>query len=134
MVLAPVLASFLLTAMHANGAEFPVGLAITRLDLEGSPIFTAYVRDISDRQRAEERFRLAVESAPNAVVMVNQDGKIILVNSQTEKLFGYHRDELIGKAVDILVPSGFRDAHPQQRSGFFAHPLPRRMGAFREPW
>jgi PAS domain-containing protein len=134
MVLAPVLASFLLTAMHADGAEFPVGLAITRLDLEGSPIFTAYVRDISDRQRAEERFRLAVESAPNAVVMVNQDGKIILVNSQTEKLFGYHRDELIGKAVDILVPSGFRDAHPQQRSGFFAHPLPRRMGAFREPW
>src|SRR5713226_3053025 len=119
-------------AMRADGTEFPVEVAITRIDLGGPPMFTAYLRDISDRKRAEERFRLAVESAPNAMVMVNQEGKIALVNVQTEKLFGYHRNELMGQAVDILVPNRFRDAHPQYRADFFAHPQVRPMGAGRE--
>jgi two-component system, cell cycle sensor histidine kinase and response regulator CckA len=119
-------------AMRANGKEFPVELAVTRIDLEGSRIFTAYLRDISERKQAEEKFRLAVESAPNSMVMVNQEGKIVLVNSQTEKLFGYHRDELIGQAVDILVPTKFRDAHPQHRAGFFASPQARPMGGGRD--
>src|ERR1700758_852141 len=61
------------------------------------------VQDITDFRRAEERFRLAVESAPNAMVMVNQKGNIILVNSQTEKLFGYSREELMGQSIEILV-------------------------------
>ena len=99
--------------MRADGTEFPAELAINRIALEGPPMFTACLRDISDRKRAEDRFRLAVESAPNAMVMVNQEGKIVLVNVQTEKVFGYHREELIGQAVDILVPNRFRDAHPQ---------------------
>src|SRR5713101_6661951 len=119
-------------AMRADGTEFPAELAITRIELGGSPMFTAHLRDISDRKRAEERFRLAVESAPNAMVMANQEGKIILVNGQTEKLFGYQRDELIGQAVDILVPNRFRDAHPQYRADFFAHPQVRPMGGRRE--
>src|SRR5713226_6443292 len=119
-------------AMRADGTEFPAELAVTRIALEGPPMFTAYLRDISHRKRAEEKFRLAVESAPNAMVMVNQEGKIVLVNSQTEKLFGYQRDALIGQAVDILVPNKFRDAHPQYRAGFFAHPQVRPMGAGRE--
>src|SRR5713226_6737982 len=119
-------------AMRADGTEFPAELAITRIDLGGSRMFTAHLRDISDRKRAEERFRLAVESAPNAMVMVNQEGKIVLVNVQTEKLFGYHREELIGQAVDILVPNRFRDAHPQYRADFFAHPQVRPMGGRRE--
>jgi PAS domain S-box-containing protein len=119
-------------AMRADGTKFPVELAVTRIDLGGPPMFTAYLRDISDRKRAEEKFRLAVESAPNAMVMVNQEGKIVLVNSQTEMLFGYQRDELIGQSVDILVPLNFRDAHPQYRADFFAHPQVRPMGAGRE--
>jgi PAS domain S-box-containing protein len=119
-------------AMRANGTEFPVELAVTRIDLEGSRMFTAYLRDISDRKRAEARFRLAVESAPNAMVMVSQEGKIVLVNSQTEKLFGYQREELIGQSVDILVPNKFRAAHPQHRADFFAGPQARGMGAGRD--
>src|SRR6267143_3430899 len=119
-------------AVRADGTEFPAELALTRIDVGGSPMFTAYLRDVTDRKRADEKFRLAVESAPNAMVMVNQDGKIVLVNSQTEKLFGYHRDELIGQAVDMLVPSKFRDAHPQYRAGFFAHPQARPMGVGRD--
>src|SRR5260370_39848083 len=101
--------------LRAEGPDLPAELAITRIELGGSPMFTAHLRDISDRKRAEERFRLAVESAPNAMVMANQEGKIILVNGQTEKLFGYHRDELIGQAGGILVPHRFRHAHAQVR-------------------
>src|SRR5713101_2785134 len=119
-------------ARRADGTEFPAEMAITRIDLGGSPMFTAHLRDITERKRAEERFRLAVESAPNAMVMANQEGKIILVNVQTEKLFGYDRDELIEQAVDILVPNRFRDAHPQYRADFFAHPQVRPMGGRRE--
>jgi len=105
---------------------------VTRIGLEGPPMFTAYLHDITARKRAEEKFRMAVESAPNAMVMVNQEGKIVLINAQTEKLFGYRRDELIGQVVDILVPSGFRDEHSRHRASFFVHPQVRPMGAGRE--
>jgi PAS domain S-box-containing protein len=63
-----------------------------------------------------------VEAAPNAIVMVDQTGKIALVNAQTEKLFGYSRDELLGQSVEFLVPERFRAAHPGHRARFFAGP------------
>ena len=88
--------------------------------------------DITDRKRAEEKFRLAVEASPNAIVMVNEQGRIVLVNAHTEKLFGYHRDELIGKSVDTLVPERFRSGHSTHRVGFFTAPQARAMGAGRE--
>ncbi|MGH7808373.1 MAG: PAS domain S-box protein, partial [Thermodesulfobacteriota bacterium] len=75
-----------------------------------------------ERKRAEERFRLVVESAPNAIVMADQRGKIVLVNLQTEKLFGYKREELIGQSVEILVPERFRRNHPRYRMDFNADP------------
>lgn len=119
-------------ALRADGTEFLVELAITRISVDGPPMFTAYLRDITGRKQAEEKFRLAVESAPNAMVMVNQQGRIVLVNSQTEKLFGYQRDELIGQAVNILVPIRFQEAHAQHRAGFFASPQARPMGVGRD--
>ncbi len=83
-------------------------------------------------KRAEEQFRRAVESNPNGVIIVNQEGKIALVNAYAEKLFGYAREELMGKPVEILVPERFRPAHPAHRSGFLADPQARPMGAGRE--
>ena len=80
----------------------------------------------------EERFRLAVEAAPNAMVMVDRTGKIVLVNSQTEKLFGYAREELLDRKIEILVPPRFRETHPERRAGFHADPRTRPMGAGRD--
>jgi PAS domain S-box-containing protein len=88
--------------------------------------------DITERKRAEERFRLAVEASPSAIVMVNEQGQIVLVNVQTETLFGYAREELVGQSVEVLVPERYRADHPAHRGGFFAAPQTRPMGAGRE--
>lgn len=88
--------------------------------------------DVTERRRAEEKFRLAVEASPSAIVMVNQQGRIVLVNSETEKAFRYQRNELVGEPVEILLPERYRDQHPGHRRSFFACPETRPMGAGRE--
>src|SRR6516164_9824315 len=88
--------------------------------------------DITERKRAEERFRLVVESAPSGMLMINREGRIVLVNAQTETMFGYGRGELLGQPVELLVPDRFQGDHPAYRAEFFADPTARAMGAGRE--
>jgi PAS domain S-box-containing protein len=73
-----------------------------------------------------------IDSVPTAVVVVDKAGKIVLVNTQTEKLFGYSRDELLNSRIDMLVPERFRDSHPAHRAGFVHKPNARPMGAGRD--
>jgi len=94
----------------------------------------AAARDVTESRRAEQQFRTLIESAPDAMVVARQDGTIELMNNQTERLFGYQRDELLGKAVEILVPARFRAAHPGHRSQFFHEPRQRPMGAGFDLW
>ncbi|MCE9616275.1 MAG: PAS domain S-box protein [Lentisphaerae bacterium] len=88
--------------------------------------------EVAERQRAEERFRNVVESAPNAIVLVDSAGRISLLNRQLEALFGYRREELLGQNIDILVPERYRGQHPGHRTPFFASPQTRAMGAGRD--
>jgi diguanylate cyclase (GGDEF)-like protein/PAS domain S-box-containing protein len=86
--------------------------------------------ELSDGSRgAEDKFRGLLESAPDAMVIVDAGGAIVLVNAQTEKLFGYRREELVGERVEMLVPDRFRARHPDHRAGYSADPHPRHMGA-----
>jgi PAS domain S-box-containing protein len=89
-------------------------------------------RLLTDLQEDEERFRLAVEAAPTAMIMVDEAGKISLANSQTETLFGYTAGELVGKAVEVLIPEHLRDHHPGLRESFFTAGQSRPLGSSRE--
>ncbi len=86
-------------------------------------------RDVTERHRAEEKFRALLESAPDAMVIVDADGKIALVNAQTERLFGHRREELTGQAVETLVPERFRSQHPAHRNAYFTEQKARVIGS-----
>jgi PAS domain S-box-containing protein len=96
---------------------------------ENMPRFImALSEDITERKQAEKQFRALLESAPDAHVIVDETGTIVLANSQTEKLFGYARHELLGQSIEMLVPERFRHKHSSHRAGFFANPQARSMG------
>jgi len=90
---------------------------------------TGVAKDITERRKADQKFKDLLESAPDAMVIVNRNAEMVLVNAQAVKLFGWLREELLGQKVEILTPERFRGPHPGNRSGFFAQPRARAMGA-----
>jgi len=103
---------------------------VLRRDAEGNPSgILESNRDIGRSKQEEQKFRNLLESAPDAIVIVDQKGLIQLINAQTEKLFGYTRAELIGAPVETLVPQCFRGRHWSHREGYAQSPQPRSMGA-----
>jgi PAS domain S-box-containing protein len=98
------------------------------METEQENLVIAAIRDITERKRAEEKFRGLLESAPDAVVVVDQRGFIQLVNSQTEKMFGYDRAEIVGQSIETLVPKRFRKKHLRHREGYYGEHPARPMG------
>ncbi|MDX1769363.1 MAG: PAS domain S-box protein, partial [Arenibacter troitsensis] len=89
-------------------------------------------QDVTEQRLEEIKFRGLLESAPDAMVIVNEAGKINMINKQAEKLFGYSAKELKGKSVEVLIPEAYSAKHPAHRAGFFANPKTRHMGEGRE--
>lgn len=128
-----------LSGWRKNGTEFPVEVGLNPVETDAGLFVVASVVDITERKRFEEtakrdeeRFRIALESAPNGLLMVDTSGRIVLCNAEAEKMFGYAPGGLVNRNVEVLVPHSARRAHPGLRKGFHAAPAKRQMGAGRD--
>lgn len=115
-----------------DGRQVPVEIGLNPIPTPGGMLVMAAIVDITERKKLEERFRLAVEAAPNAMVMTGGDGRIVLANAQAERLFGYTQAEFLGQSIELLVPERLRSGHKGYREGFVSRPEARPMGAGRD--
>lgn len=118
-----------LLGVRRDGAEFQVEISLSPLEAEEGSFAIAAIRDITERVRAEKKFRGLLESAPDAIVVVDRQGEIVITNSQTEMMFGYQRDDILGKPVERLIPERFRGQHPLHRNNYVNSPRVRPMGS-----
>ena len=125
----PMGAGMELAGRRRDGSEFPAEISLSAIQTDDGMIISAAVRDVTDRKRAEQKFRGLLEAAPDAIVGVDESGTIVLVNAQTERLFGYQRDELLGRRLEQLIPEKARARHPAHRESYIRDPHPRPMGA-----
>jgi PAS domain S-box-containing protein len=117
-----------LYGFRKDGTEFPAEISLSPLGTEDGLFAVTAIRDVTARKRAESKFRALLEAAPDAMVIVDAGGRIVLVNAQAEKLFGYPREEMVGNPVESLIPSRFYSAHRTHRSRYFGEPRARPMG------
>jgi PAS domain S-box-containing protein len=118
-----------LFGLRKDGTEFPIEISLSPLETEEGTLVSSAIRDVTERRRAEEKFKGLLESAPDAMVIVNREGRVVLVNAQAEAIFGYRREEMVEQWVEMLVPERFRGKHPGHRQGYFHDPHARGMGS-----
>lgn len=121
-----------LYGIKKDGSEFPVEIGLNTITTKAETYVMAAIIDISERKRRDQQFRLIVESVPNAIILVDSTGKISTINRQTEKLFGYTREELVGLKPEQLIPNRFNKHHHKLREQFFEKPEFRQMGSGRD--
>jgi PAS domain S-box-containing protein len=117
-----------LWAKRRDGTEFPVEISLSFLATDEGPLVAAAIRDVTAVRRGEERFRGLLSSAPDAIIGVDSDGRIELMNEQAARLFGWDHDELIGRPVEVLVPLAVQERHVAHRRSYLADPVARPMG------
>jgi len=118
-----------LHGLRKDGIEFPVEISLSPIQTEEGAMVMSAIRDITDRKRADQKFKDLLEAAPDAMVIVDSQGHIVLVNSQAVQLFGWSRAEMLGQQIELLVPARYSDRHPDHRRRFFTEPRSRAMGA-----
>lgn len=119
-------------ALREDGSALPVSLSLTSFSRDDGIHHLLNLVDLQQRKRDEERFRNVVEASPNAFLLFDHDGRIVMVNRQTELLFGYTRQELLGQPVELLIPESMRRVYLEVRHRFQQEPEARRLGDNRE--
>lgn len=118
-----------LYGLRKDGTEFPAEISLSPIQTPSGWLISSSIRNVTERKRAQQRIVTLLDSAPDAIVVAGEDGRIVLVNTQTEKLFGYERGELLGQPVEALIPERFWADHRGHRAKHKAHPQVRPMGA-----
>jgi PAS domain S-box-containing protein len=120
--------------LRSDGALVPVSLSASPiLDAKGDVTGIATVsEDVGEQERAGARFRGLLEALPDGIVGINEEGEIVLLNAQAERMFGYQREELLGRPLEVLVPDAARGVHQMHRDEYMLNPAPRPMGLARQ--
>lgn len=121
-----------LFGVRKDQSQFPVEVGLNPIETNGRTFVVSSVIDITDRLRAEERFKAAVDAAPNGMLMIDSKRTIVMINKKIEEIFGYSRNELIGNSIETLVPEDFKAHHPKFVESYVKKPEPRSMGIGRE--
>lgn len=124
----PLVSGLSLMGQRKDGRTFDAEIALTPIRTDAGMLVSTTVRDISADDTSEAYFRNVLESAPDAMIIIDHFGKITVVNEQAEKMFGYTRRQLLGEEVEMLLPEALRERHISHRAGFAANPQLRPMG------
>jgi PAS domain S-box-containing protein len=121
-----------LTGRRKDGTEFPLEISLSPLETDQGRLVISIIRDVSQRKQADASFKALLESAPDGIVVVDSGGRIVIANTQSERIFGYSRGELMGQPIELLVPERSRARHLPVREGYSRDPRTRPMGEGRE--
>lgn len=121
-----------LFGIKKDGTEFPIEISLSPLKTDEGIFALAAIRDITPRKKADAKFKSILEATPDCLIVINDEGKIVLVNERTEQLFGYKPNELLGQYVEFLIPKRFHSNHVGHRTNYFAKPKIRPMGTGQE--
>jgi PAS domain S-box-containing protein len=118
--------------LRKDGTEVPVEIGLNLLHAGDDIMTLSVITDVTERKLADERLRLVIEACPSGMIMSEPDGTIVLINGEAERIFGYAREELFGKPIEVLVPESARGGHVKQREQTVEMKEARRMGIGRD--
>jgi len=125
----PIVAGLDLSGRRKNGEHFRAEVSLTPVETDAGLLVASVVREIDAIDESEAYFRTMLESAPDAMIIADEDGKIAIVNAQAEHMFGYDRKDLLGQNVEFLLPQSIRGQHVGHRESFAKSPAVRPMGS-----
>ena len=124
----PMVSGLELHGQRKDGTVFRAEIALNPVETSEGLVVTSTIRKIDEADISEAYFRMLLESAPDAMIIIDDQGKIAIANAQSEEMFGYEREEMLGQSVEMLLPERLRDPHVDHREGFATEPRLRPMG------
>ena len=128
----PMVSGLELHGRRKDGSRFRADISLTPVATTDGMLVASAIREVDAVSQSEAYFRTLLESAPDAMIIVDEAGKIVIVNAQAERMFGYDREELFGKTIEVLLPKRLHEAHIAHRGEFVRSPSVRPMGLDRE--
>ena len=124
----PMVSGLEIYGRHKDGHSFRAEVGLSPIETDDGLVVTSTIRATRTTKDSEAYFRQLLESAPDAMIIIDENGKIAVVNAQAEAMFGYRRDDMLGQAIEMLLPQRIRDRHQSHRQTFIADPKLRPMG------